>query len=121
MKDPLFDIIIGNVPGTRKSNNPNPEWRVVTAPATRAQAREHRNPKPLKAKELTSKMAADKEELVRLQEEDSTLQKFKEAKGTETRKGYRIFSKNEEEFGTGYVSERMKWKIPESRFWCSSR
>ena len=35
-------------------------------------------------------MAADKEELVKLQEEDSTLQKFKETKKTETRKGYRF-------------------------------
>ena len=47
---------------------------------TRAQARERGNPKHL---EVTSKMAVDTEKAVRLQ--DSTLQKFKEAKGTETR------------------------------------
>ena len=59
-------------------------------------------------------MAVDKEELVRFQKEDSTLQKFKETKGTDTRKSYR--TKNVEEFDTGYVIERMKWEIPESRF-----
>ena len=62
----------------------------MAAAVTRAQARERGNPKPLKVKEVTSKMALDKEELVRLQEEDSTLQKFKEAKGTETSKSYRV-------------------------------
>ena len=121
MKDPLFDLIIGNVPGARKPNDPNPEWGVVTAAVTRAQARNVENPKQLKVKEATSKMAVDKEELVRLQKEDSMLQNFKGTKGTETRKGYRISYKNVEEFGTWYVSERMNWKIPESRFWCPSR
>ena len=79
MKDPLFDLIIGNVPGARKPNDPNPEWGVVAAAVTRAQAREHGNSKPLKVKEVTSKMAVDrlKEELVRLKEENSTLQKLK--------------------------------------------
>ena len=76
MKDPLFDLIIGNVPGARKPNDPNPEWGVVAAAVTTAQARERGNPKPLNVKEVTSKMAVDKEELVRLQEEDSTLQKL---------------------------------------------
>ena len=79
MKDPLFDLIIGNVPGARKPNDPNPEWGVVAAAVTRAQAREYGNSKPLKVKEVTSKMAVDrlKEELVRLKEENSTLQKLK--------------------------------------------
>ena len=62
MKDPLFDLIIGNVPGARKLNDPNPEWGVVAAAVTRAQARERGNPKPLK---VTSKMVVDKEELVK--------------------------------------------------------
>ena len=41
-------------------------------------------------------MALDKKELIRLQEEDSTLQKFMEAKGIETRKGYRIYYEKHE-------------------------
>ena len=90
MKDPLFVLIIQNVPGVRKLNDLNPEWEVVAAAVARVQARERENSKPLKVKQVTSKMAIDEEELVGLQEEDSSLQKFKEAKGTKTRKGYRI-------------------------------
>ena len=82
VKDPLFDLIILNVPGARKPNDPNPEWGVVAAEVTKAQARERENPKPLKVNEMTSKMSVDKEELVTLQEEDSKLQKFKEIKET---------------------------------------
>ena len=54
MKDPLFDLIIGNVPGARKPNDPNPEWGIVAAIVTRAQAWERGNPKPLRMKEDTS-------------------------------------------------------------------
>ena len=55
------------------------------------------------------KKAVNKEELVRMQEEDSTSQKFKKAKESETRKGgiKNFFIKNVEEFGVGYVSERI--------------
>ena len=80
MKDSLFDLIIGNVPIARKPNDPNPQSKVVVAAVTRAQARERGNPKPMKVKKMTSKIAVDKEELVRLQEDDSTLQKLEEAK-----------------------------------------
>ena len=34
LQDPLFDLIIGNVPGARRLDDPNPEWGVVTAVAT---------------------------------------------------------------------------------------
>ena len=61
MKDSLFDLIIGNVPGARKPNDPNPDWRLVAAAVTRTQAREHGNLKPRKVKEVTSKMALDEE------------------------------------------------------------
>ena len=80
----------------------------MVAAATRAQARERGNPKLLEVKEVTSKAAVDKKELVRLQE-DSTLQKFKYAKGRETKKRDTAFlTKNEEEFGTGYVRRMIK-------------
>ena len=35
----LFDLIIENVPGARGSDDPNSEWVVVTAVATRTQIR----------------------------------------------------------------------------------
>ena len=85
---PLFDLIIGNVPGARKSDDPNPERGVVTAVATRAQARSGIDLKPLKMKEVTDKMSINKKDLIKMQEEDPTLQKLKRLNGTETRKGY---------------------------------
>ena len=88
LQDPLFDLIIGNVPGARRSDDPNPDWVVVTAVATRAQARSGKNPKPLKMKEVTDKMSINKKDLIKMQEEYPTLQKLKQLKGTETRKGY---------------------------------
>ena len=47
LQEPLFDLIIENVPGARRSDDPNPEWGVVTAAATRAQARSGKDSKPL--------------------------------------------------------------------------
>ena len=87
LQGPLFDLIIGNVSGARRSDDPNPEWGVVTAVATRAQARSGKDPKPLKMKEVTDKLSMNKKDRIKMQEEDPTLQKFKQLKGTETRKG----------------------------------
>ena len=88
LQDPLFDVIIGNVPGASRSDDPNPEWGVVTAVATRVQARSGKDPKPLKVKEVTNKMSINKKGLIKTQEENPTLQKLKQLKGTETKKGY---------------------------------
>ena len=74
---PLFDLIIGNGPGATKSDDPNPEWGVVTPVATKAQARNGKDPKPLKMKEVTDKMSINKKSFVKMQEEDPTLQKLK--------------------------------------------
>ena len=74
--------------GTRRSYDPNPEWGVVTAVAKRAQAQSGNDPKPYKMKEVTDKMSIKKKYIIKMQEEDPTLQKLKQLKGTETRKGY---------------------------------
>ena len=44
LQDPLFDLIIRNVRGAERSDDPNPEWGVVTAVATRAQAQSGKRP-----------------------------------------------------------------------------
>ena len=88
LQDPLFDLIIGNVPGARRSDDPNPEWGVVTTVATRVQARSGKDPKSLKMKEVTDKITINKKDFIKMQDEDPTLQKLKQLKGTETRKGY---------------------------------
>ena len=88
LQNPLFDLIIGNVLGARRSYDPNPEWGVVTALATRAQARSGKNPTSLKMKEVADKMSINKKDLIKMQEEDPTMQKLQQLKGTETRKRY---------------------------------
>ena len=119
MKDPLFDLIIGNVLGARKPNDPNPEWGAVAATVTRAQARERGYPKQLKMKEVTTKMAVDKGKLVTLQE-DLTFQKFKEAKISETRKDNRISYEKHGEIWYRVCQRKDEVEDTESRFWCPS-
>ena len=110
-------LIIGNVPGARRSDDPNPEWGVVTAVATRAQARSGKDPKPLKMKEMTDKMSINKNDLIKMQEEDPTLQKLKQLKGTEIRKGYVI--SYEKRGGIWYRMRQRKDDVgdPVSRSW----
>ena len=73
LQDPLFDLIIGNVPGARRSDDSYPEWEVVTTMATRAQSRSGKDPNPLKMKEVTDKMSIIKKDLIKMQEEDLHL------------------------------------------------
>ena len=70
LQGPRYDLIIGKVPGARRSDDPNSEWGVVTAVATRAQARSSKNPKPFKVKEVSDKMSIIKKDLIKMQEED---------------------------------------------------
>ena len=70
LQDSLFDLIIRNVPGARRSDDPNLECGVVTAVATRAKARRGKDPKPLNMKEVTDKMSINKNNLIKMQEED---------------------------------------------------
>ena len=72
-QDTLFDLIIRNVPGARRSDGPNPEWGVLTAVATRVQVRNDKDPKPLKMKEETDEISINKKDLIKMQEEDPTL------------------------------------------------
>ena len=85
--------------------------------ATRAQARSGKDPKPLKMKEVTDKMSTNKKNLVKMQEEDPTLQKLKQLNGTETRKGYVVFY--EKRGGIWYRIHQRKDDVgdPGSRSW----
>ena len=97
------------------SDDPNPEWGVVTAVATRAQARSGKDPKPLRMKEVTDKMSINKKDLIKMHEEDPALQKLKQLK--ELRPGRDMWShmRSEEEFGAGYLEGRMTVETPVSR------
>ena len=50
----------------------------MTAVATRALARSQKDLKSLKMKEVTNKMSINKKDLMKMQEQDPTLQKLKQ-------------------------------------------
>ena len=86
----------------------------MTAVATRAQARSDKDPKPLKMKEVTDKMSINNKDLIEMQVEDRTsLQKLKQLKGTETRKGYVV--SYEKRGGIWYRILQRKDDIGDSR------
>ena len=87
VKNSLFDLIFGNA---RKPNDPKPALVLVAATVIRAQALDRRDLKPLEALEVTTKMTVDKEDVIRLQEKDSTMQIFCETKRIESKNKFMI-------------------------------
>ena len=78
LENPLYDLIIGNLPDARDPNDANEKWCVPVAVVTRAQARkETQQPQPLIVAKGANNLSITKEELIRLQEEDESLAKFK--------------------------------------------
>ena len=69
LRELLFDLIIGNIRGARNPNDSDPNWRIVAAIVTRAQAQQKEILKPLKMKEITYRYSVTKEELCRMQNE----------------------------------------------------
>ena len=54
LRDPLFDLVIGNIPGARNPDNPVSGVETCAAAVTRAQARKDITVKPLVTKEVTA-------------------------------------------------------------------
>ena len=100
----MFNLIIGigNIAGAKKPNDPNPEW-VVASAVTKAQVWECGNSKPLTVKEMASKMAVYKEELVRLQKKRFFAAKILRERNRE--RDTEFLMKNVEKFGTQQKNE----------------
>ena len=56
LRDPLFDLVNGNIPGARNPNDPVSGVETCAAAVTRAQARKDITDKPLVAKEVTVRL-----------------------------------------------------------------
>ena len=54
LRDPLFDLVIGNIPGARNPNDHVPDMESCAAAVTRAQAGKNVTIKPLVAKDVTA-------------------------------------------------------------------
>ena len=87
LQDPLFDLVIGNIPGARNLDNPVPGVETCAAVATRSQTRKDITVKPLVTKEVTAQTSIAKNELAKLQQEDVTLEKYVDLEDA-VRKGY---------------------------------
>ena len=70
LRDPFFDLSIGNIPGARNLDDPISGVETCAAAVTRAQARKDATIKPLVAKDVTAQTSVTKDELAKLQQED---------------------------------------------------
>ena len=66
LQDPLFDLVIGNIPGARNLDDPVPGVETCAAAVTRAQARKDATIKPLVAKDATDQTSITKDKLAKL-------------------------------------------------------
>ena len=90
LRDPLFDLVIGNVPGARNPNDPVPDVETCAAAVTRAQARKVATIKPLVAKDVTAQTSDTKNKLAKFQPEDTTLEKYVNLKDAVRKGDYEI-------------------------------
>ena len=67
LRDPLFDLVIGNIPGARNLDDPVPGVETCATAVTRARARKDITVQPLVTKEVTDQTSITKNELAKLQ------------------------------------------------------
>ncbi len=74
----IYDLIIGNVPGARAPDDPDPTWQESAAVTTRAQAKRSKSLTPLKSLESPKGSASNRDDLRQLQGADPSLAKYYE-------------------------------------------
>ena len=70
MSDPIFELIVGNIPGARAANDENKEWCVPAAVVTRARAEQETRSRPLLVASSADELPVTKNQLMQLQEQD---------------------------------------------------
>ena len=76
LPDAIYDLIIGNVPGARPADEPDPTWQEACAVTTRSQAKKDGVVSPLKVPSYQESSIVDKQNLKQMQSEDESLQKY---------------------------------------------
>ena len=66
LRNPLFDLVIGNISGARNPDDPVPGVEACAAAVIRAQTRKDITVKPLVTKEVTAQTSSMKNELAKL-------------------------------------------------------
>ena len=90
LRDLLFDLVIGNIPGARNPNDPVPGVETCAVAVTRAQARKDATIKSLVARNVTAQTSVTKDELAKLQQEDTTMEKYVDLKNAVRKGNYEI-------------------------------
>ena len=76
LPDAIYDLIIGNVPGARPADEPDPTWQEAYAVTTRSQAKKDGVVSPLKVPSYQESPVVDKQKLKQMQSEDESLRKY---------------------------------------------
>ncbi|XP_077862642.1 uncharacterized protein LOC144344640 [Saccoglossus kowalevskii] len=76
VQDPIYELIVGNVPGARPPDEPDPVWNVSGAGTTRAQAQKSGKVKPLKVCDVKTGAHVTKDKLIDMQQADTSLKKY---------------------------------------------
>ena len=90
LKDPLYELIIGNIARSRDSDDLDETWCVKAAAITRSQSGISTERKPLRVAEVMDKLAVTKDRLTQLQEKESSLSNYIKKKGPLVRNGKKL-------------------------------
>ena len=90
LRDPWFDLVIGNIPGARNPHNFVPGMEACAAAVMRAQARKDATIRPLVARDVTAQTSVTKDELAKLKQENTTLKKYVNLKDAVRKGDYEI-------------------------------
>ena len=89
LPDAVYDLIVGNVPGARAADDPDPSWQdhvqEACAVTTRSQAKKAGEHIPLKVPSTNESPVVDREKLKQMQRDDKSLQKYWEKDGVVVR------------------------------------
>ena len=76
LPDAIYDLIIGNVPGARPADEPDPTWQEACAVTTRSQAKRDGEVSPLKVPSYPESPIVDKQKIKQMQHEDESQRKY---------------------------------------------
>ncbi|KAK3711512.1 hypothetical protein QZH41_016430, partial [Actinostola sp. cb2023] len=111
LPDSIYDLIIGNIPGARNPEKPDPDWCEDAAMTTRTQAKRSDVLAPLRVTENHWK-AVDKEQLEVLQRQDKSLDKLREMNDVKAKGSQEVSLEEKEEVlsdrGSQFISDCMK-------------
>ena len=91
MEKTIYDLLVGNVDGARPADQPLDNWKDCAVTTRGQAAKEKAGDKPLVIDSMATPLSLGKDQLVKLQKDDSTLERFfnsqevKEKKGCTTR------------------------------------